>query len=298
MVGYAVGGLVLILLIILQPLILPKICSISTWWQLKLCFQLYQHTFASLGDQTGDYLLRHIFGRIIEQFFELDRAELLDDFFFAADRQRVLPLKLVQFSFLLEHVLDQTPSPIGHLTKAIPQSRPNKARTILQLPAVLNVRLVPNVVCHKLLHSFILICSDKIFLWAVERFDQARDVLNEYIIACDHNFLGLLLLRSCCSLCGRRAIWRQWRRGGSCLLLLGGCRVGCRRWSHIGWPLILGCACCCGRCHRVWVLNLGWILLFRVRKSAPFYFVIWYFLVLLLLLFHVIMVAKIVSLLP
>ena len=86
-----------------------------------LLLYLHQDALAFPGDQTSHYLLRHVLGRVVEQFFELHGGEALDDLVLAADGLRELRLELISSAFFLERVADQPAPSICHLVQAIGQ---------------------------------------------------------------------------------------------------------------------------------------------------------------------------------
>ena len=65
-----------------------------------------EHAFALLRNQAGDDLLRHVLSRVIEQLFELQTGEAMDDFVFALDSDGILHFELVELTLLLKHVFD------------------------------------------------------------------------------------------------------------------------------------------------------------------------------------------------
>ena len=65
-----------------------------------------EHAFALLRNQAGDDLLRHVLSRVIEQLFELQAGEAMDDLVFALDSDGILHFELVELPFLLKHVFD------------------------------------------------------------------------------------------------------------------------------------------------------------------------------------------------
>ena len=85
-------------------------------------FKQCEHSFSLPRDQTLHDFLGNIFGRVVEQVFQLQACELANDILLFADHQRVLSLKLVKSLFFFEHVFNKSPSSVGHFSKSIAES--------------------------------------------------------------------------------------------------------------------------------------------------------------------------------
>ena len=54
---------------------------------------------------------------------------------------------------------------------------------------------MPHIMGDELLHSLPLTLLDEVFLKAVERLGKARNILDQDVVSCDHDFRLFLILR-------------------------------------------------------------------------------------------------------
>lgn len=159
-----------------------------------LLFDHHEDAFPLLRDQACDDFLSHVFRGIVEKLLELHAREALDDVFFAPDGRRVLTLELVQLVLFLEHIFDQSSTPIGHFTKSVSESPVQLiSRGPIRLLAV-NVGHVPHVVSDELLHSAVLIPIDGVLVEAGQGLSKAGNVLDQDVISRDHHLRLFRLL--------------------------------------------------------------------------------------------------------
>ena len=81
-----------------------------------LGLESHQDTLALLRYQTNNYFLCNILSRVVKEFFKLETCEFVYNLVFSSDRYRVLRFKLIQFILLFEHVFDEPPPAVSHLT--------------------------------------------------------------------------------------------------------------------------------------------------------------------------------------
>ena len=161
-----------------------------------------EDAFTMTWDQTCDDFLSHVLGRIVEQLLQLVAGELVDDLVFAPDRLWVLSVKEMHFLLFLVVIFDQATSAVNHFVEAVrkPFADLGLLAPACALVQILRVRLLPDVVRDKLLETLQLVLQTGIGLQLVKRVDDAGDVLDEDVVACDHDlgaglFRGLLRIR-------------------------------------------------------------------------------------------------------
>ena len=145
-------------------LALRVLCSHLLLWLLRLhqrvwmlAFDEDQDALALLRNEAGYNFLRNIFGRVVEQFFKLQAWKAMDYFIFALDCNWVLCVKLVEPTFLLKHVFDESASTISHLAQSVSKSSIHLILPSVGLLSVYSlISHVPNIVWDEFFHSLSL----------------------------------------------------------------------------------------------------------------------------------------------
>ena len=141
---------------------------------------------------------------------------------------------MVELGLLLEHVLDQSSASISHLAESVPQSLLHHVALVSVLFG--QVGHVPDVVGRELVHTIHLHRLDEILLQTAQGLAETRDVLDQDVVASNHDF-GSRLSRS------RPILWLSRSRASLLGQLL-------RSVSELHLLVAEGAAVCVGRAVR------------------------------------------------